>query len=232
MMDKILDPMMKRYQMFAWLGFIIVVISFLVAISAGNASAEFFSADKVTREAAASGSPLVLANATRNALTAWVPAFKFLGLGILLGAITMALGVIIKTLRTLGQHVTDIWPKHLKPGTPEKPMSAKLFPMIMMMGWMLLLIGLLWALSLSGTVSDYWNHSIANELNPAQPGSALLSQLATIVATLPWLGFLRMAGMALLFTGITVALTVIIRTLQTQETILTRFADARTNPSG
>jgi hypothetical protein len=66
-------------------------------------------------------------------------------------------------------------------------------------------------------VTSYWHHSIANGLNPAQPGSALLNQLGTIAATLSWLNVLRFLGMALLFSGITVALTIIIRTLQMQE---------------
>ncbi len=103
--------------------------------------------------------------------------------------------------------------------------------MIMMMGWILLIIGLIWALSLNGVVVDYWNHSIATELNPAESGSALLAQLGLIMGTLPWLGFLRFSGMAFLFTGITVALTVIIRTLQFQEKTLEKFVKARSGGS-
>ena len=93
-------------------------------------------------------------------------------------------------------------------------------------GWLALIIGLIWAFSLNGTVTAYWAHSIANELNPAQPGSALLNQLGLIKATLPWLGFFRFLGMGFLFTGITVALTVIIRTLQGQEKTLRQFIQA------
>ena len=108
-----------------------------------------------------------------------------------------------------------------------KPRAAKLFPMIMMIGWMLLFVGLIIALWLNGTVTSYWNHSIADELNPAEAGSALLSQLGLITSTLPWLAFFRFAGMALLFSAITIALTVIIRTLQFQEKSLERFVEAR-----
>jgi len=114
-----------------------------------------------------------------------VPSFKFVGLGIMLGAITMALGMIIQNLRELGKNVRANWPAQLNPGLPEKPLAAKMFPMIMMMGWMILIVGLIWALGLNGTVTSYWNHSIANELNLAEPGSTLLNQLGTITATLP-----------------------------------------------
>lgn len=227
MMEKMQNAMMKRYQMFVWLGFIIVLIAFLLSLSAANANALFFSADKATREAAGAGSALMTANVIRHSIPTWVPSFKFLGLGIMLGAITMALGVIVKTLRELGKDVMANWPAELNPGVPAKPLAAKLFPMIMMMGWMALVVGLILALWLNGVVTSYWNHSIANELNPAQPGSLLLTQLGLTAGALPWLSFLRFLGMAFLFTGITVALTVIIRTLQFQEKTLHKFVQAR-----
>ncbi len=228
MMEKMQNSMMKMYQMFAWLGLMIVLIAFLVALFSGsNAQAIFFSVDKATREAAGAGSALALANVTRHTVPIWVPALKFLGLGIMLGAITMALGLIATTLRNLGTDVMAQWSAKLNPGTPPKPATAKMFPMIMMMGWLLLIIGLVWAVSLTGVASSYFNHSIATELNPAEAGSALLAQLGVITGTLPWLAALRFLGMGFLFTGITVALTVIIRTLQHQEKTLQTFVNAR-----
>ncbi|MFQ5420343.1 MAG: hypothetical protein ACE5EY_08265 [Anaerolineae bacterium] len=228
MMEKMQNTMMKRYQMFAWLGLIIVLIAFWQALNGANANATFFSVDKATREAAGAGSAIVAANVVRHVTPTWVPSFKFLGLGIMLGAITMALGVIATTLRNLGTDVMSTWPSRLNPGTPPKPRSAKMFPMIMMMGWMVFLIGLIWALGLNGTVASYWNHSIATELNPAQAGSTLLNQLGVIKGSLPWLGALRFLGMGFLLTAITVALTVVIRTLQHQEQNLRQFISART----
>jgi len=80
-----------------------------------------------------------------------------------------------------------------------------------------LVIGIVLA---AGVVSDYWNHSIATELNPAQPGSVLLSQLSVIGTYFYWLNPLRMLGMAFLFTAITVSITVIIGTLRMQTKLL------------
>jgi hypothetical protein len=145
----------------------------------------------------------------------------------MLGAITMALGLIATTLRDLGKDVVAKWPAELNPGVPDRPAAAKMFPMAMMMGWILLIVAFVWALSLSGVAASYWNNSIAEVLNPAQPGSFLLAQLGAIVSTLPWISFVRWLGMAFLFTGITVALTVIIRTLQHQNKTLQTFIDAR-----
>lgn len=227
MMEKMQNTMMKRYQMFAWVGLIIVFIAFWQSLNGADANATFFSVDKATREAAGAGSSLAAANVARHVIRTWVPPFKFLGLGILLGSITMALGVIATTLRNLGTDVMSGWPSRLNPGTPPKPRSAKVFPMIMLMGWLVLIIGLIWALNLNGIVASYWNHSIVTELNPAQAGSALLNQLGIIQGSLPWLGVLRFLGMGLLLTGITVALTVVIRTLQHQEKVLQQFIAGR-----
>ena len=140
----------------------------------------------------------------------------------------MALGSIVTTLRNLGIDVTSKWPAAINPGTPEKPRAAKVFPMLMMVGWMLLIIGVIWAFALNGTVLSYWTHSIATELNPAQVGSTLLNQLGVIKGTLPWLNFLRFAGMSTLFVAITVAIAVIIRTLQFQENMLSDYVKFRT----
>jgi hypothetical protein len=89
---------------------------------------------------------------------------------------------------------------------------------------MLLLAALVIGVVLAtGVVPAYWNHSIANELDLAGPGSALLSQLGTVSSFAGWLDPLRMVGMAFLFSGITLALTVIIGTLRKQAELLIRF---------
>jgi len=226
-MEKMQQAMMKHYKMFAGLGFVIVAIAFLFSLQASEANAVFFSIDKATREAAAAGTNIVAANITRQSVPYWVPSLKFLGLGIMLGAITMALGAIATTLRETGIGVMSNWPKELNPGAPAKPRSAKMFPMLMMMGWMVLLIGLVWALASNATVTAYWSNSIATVLNPADAGSNLLRQLGVIQGAKPWLAALRYTGMALVFTAITIALTVIIRTLQHQEKALRKFVQAR-----
>ena len=82
-------------------------------------------------------------------------------------------------------------------------------------------------LATNSTVTAYWTNSIAATLNPAQAGSVELNQLGLIQGVKPWLAALRYLGMALLFSGITVAVTVIIRTLQHQEKSLRNFVKAR-----
>ena len=154
-MEKTINSMMKHYKMFVGIGLLIVLIAFAYSLVGSNAQAAFFSAGKATQEAAGAGSALVAANVVRHSIPTWVPSLKFLGLGIMLGAITMALGVIATTLRNLGIDIMSKWPAELRPDVPAKPRSAKMFPMLMMMGWMVFLIGLIWAFALNGTVSSY-----------------------------------------------------------------------------
>lgn len=226
-MQKMQDAMMKRYKVFAVAGLLIVLAAFLLSLQAAGANLVFFSVEKAAREAAAPGSNLVAASVTRHSIATWVPSLKFLGLGLMLGAITMALGIIARTLRELGSEMMSYWPADVNPGVPARPRAAKVFPMLMMMGWVVLLAGLILALWLNSTVAAYWANTIATDLNPAGPGSLLLAQLGLISGVQPWVGSLRFMGMALLFTAVTVALTVILRTLQAQEISLRNFVQAR-----
>ncbi len=227
MMENMQKMMMKRYQMFAWTGLIVVLAAFYFSLQVAGASGDFFSATKVAREGAQMGSALSQTNVTRHTLAWWVPSFKFVGLGLMLGAISMALGLIATTLRNLGAEIMAKWPAELNPGLPNKPRSARLFPLLMLMGWFFLAIGLIIAWATAGSVSWYWGHSISSELNPAGPGSNLLQTLGNLVVLEQWLAILRFVGMGFLFTAITVALTVVIRTLQHQELSLAQFIKGR-----
>ncbi|MBQ12459.1 MAG: hypothetical protein CMJ45_13035 [Planctomyces sp.] len=88
--------------------------------------------------------------------------------------------------------------------------------MLMMMGMMVLIAALVIAIVLANISYGYWNHSIATELNPAVEGSQLLGSLATINTVNAWLAPFKFVGMALLLTGIGLALATIIRVLRWQ----------------
>ena len=217
-----IERMMPLYPALAVMGWMFVLIALLVGwFVLSPAQATFFSDGKAIREGALVGSSFVNANLTSHALEAWLPQLKFLGLGLALLAIVMALGTIAKRLRNMGQVVFSQLPEDMRPSLPPPPKQVKLFQISAMMGIMILLIVLVVGLVVDfGVVSDYWNHSIATELNQAQPGSVLLSQLSVISSYFFWLNPVRMVGMAFLFTAITVALTVIIGTLRMQTRLL------------
>ena len=154
-------------------------------------------------------------------LEAWLRQLKLFGLGLGLLAIVMALGTIAKRLRSMGMVIFSQLPEKMRPAVPPPPKRIRLFQLSALMGIMVLMIVLIVGIILAvSVVSGYWNNSIVNDLNPAQPGSALLSQLSVISSYAFWLNPLRMIGMAFLFTAITVALTVIIGALRMQTKLL------------
>ena len=219
------EGMMPMFPMIAVMGWMLVLIYLLIgAFALSPAQATFFSDAKAVREGASAGSAFVQANVASHVIEAWVPQFKFLGLGLGLLAIMMALGTIAKRLRRMGQVISNHMPVELRPATPPIPGRVRVFQLSAMMGVMILLAALIIGIALAaGVVPAYWNHSIASELNPAEPGSALLGQLGIVSSYAAWLDPLRMVGMAFLFTGITIALTVIIGALRLQANILVNF---------
>jgi hypothetical protein len=221
----LVEKMMPAFPMMAVMGWMIVGVALLVGtFFLSPAQAAFFSDAKALREGAASGSVFVQANVTRHVIETWLPQFKFFGLGLGLMAIVMALGTIAKRLRHMGLIITNHMPADLRPSIPPPPKTVRLFQVSTLMGLMILMVVLIIGIVLAVTVvPDYWNHSIANDLNTAGPGSTLLGQLGVVSSFAFWLNALRMTGMAFLFTGISLALLVIVNTLRLQAKLLLGF---------
>lgn len=224
------ERMMPMYPIIAVMGWAFVLIALLVGfLSLGPAQTAFFADAKAVREGAAVGSSFVNANVTRHVIEAWVPSFKFFGLGLGLLAIVMALGIIAKSLQKMGFVISHHIPAGIRPTMPKPPKRVRVFQMSAMMGLMIMLAAMIIGFVLAaGVVPAYWNHGIIAELNPAQPGSTLLTQAGTIFSYAKWLNPLRMVGMALLFTAISIALTVIIGTLKVQAELLIGFYNRQT----
>jgi hypothetical protein len=224
------EKMMPGFGRIAVMGWMIVLIAVLVGIFVlGSAQNTFFSDAKAVREGAAAGSAFVQANVTRHVVEAWVPQFKFFGLGLGLMAIVMALGMIARNLREMGLVITNHMPADLRVSMPAPPKTVRIFQLSTLMGVMILMIVLVIGIVLAtGVVPSYWNHSIAAELNSAVVGSALLTQLGVVSSFAKWLNPLRLFGMAFLFTGITLALIVIIGTLRLQAGLLVKFYNQAT----
>jgi len=217
--------MMPMYPRIAFMGWMFLLISFLVGLlSLSPAWGTFLSDAKAVREGAAVGSAFVQANASIHVTEAWLPQFKFFGLGLGLMAITMALGTIAMKLRAMGEVITSHIPEGQRPAMPAPPKVVRVFQLSTLMGVMILMIALIIGIVLAtGVVPSYWRHSIMNELNPAASGSALLAELGVVSSFATWLNPLRMLGMAFLFTSIILALKVIIGTLQLQAGLLSNF---------
>lgn len=204
----------KMWAPLVLMGAMLVIIGFVIAAITSGDVAAYYTASKAIREAAGTGSFLATTAAGFHAVKIWVPALIFLGMGMLLGGITFIVATILGNLRVAGARVQEalgVEPKVLK-----KLWMAHLFPHLMMMGTMLLLFGMGVAIWLSGVANDYWNHSIATELNVAQAGDPLLRSLGTIEAVSKWLTALKPFGIGFLLAGISLALATIIKVLRFQ----------------
>ncbi len=196
------------------MGMGIVVAAFLVGLWNSGLVASYFSNAKEVREAAAAGSAIVSQKVTIESIFAWLPGFKFLGMGLLFSGITFVLANIINALRAAGAGLQRALGLEVK--ALPKPLTAKIFPPLMMMGLMTLITTFIISLWLAGVSSGYWNHAIKTELDAAQAGSAFLAQLATIQSVKAWLEPLKFVGIAFLLTGISLALATIRKVLQFQ----------------
>ena len=202
----------KMWIPFIAMGFMIVVISFIIGLVNSATAADYYTASKAVREAAERGTDLATQKAFIESTKAWLPAFKFLGVGMLLGGVTFLLATILGALRVGGGRVQEALGFEVKLIKP--PVTARLFPMLMMMGTMVLMAALIIGIVLATIAYDYWNHSIASELNPST--GTLLADLGTINAVKLWLEPFKFVGMALLLTGIGLALATIVRVLRWQ----------------
>jgi hypothetical protein len=132
------------------------------------------------------------------------PGLLFLGIGVLLSAVTFLLATILGELRDGGTGVQQAL------GEPtlilKRPLTGKLFPPAMMMGLMTLVATLV-----TGFVQ-------AAKLDSDPSGAADIGA---------WLGPLRFAGVALLFTGVALALATIVHSLRFQAARIEQLANER-----
>lgn len=204
-----MDKMMQSMAKMMWLssvvmGLVIVLISLFVGWQTSQDISGWLSNPKLIRETAEASSTLALQKASIESTFAWLPGFKFLGMGLLFSGIVFLLATIVGALRQAGvsvQKAAGVQPKVL-----VKPMTAKLFPMMMMIGLLILIINFIVDLNLASSASSYWNHNIKEELDAASSGSKLLAQLSSIQSTKAWVEPLKFVGLAFLFTSIALAL--------------------------
>jgi hypothetical protein len=213
------DRMLARMARSLWamaivMGLAIVIAAFFIGLWNSSLVTTYFSNSKEVREAAAAGTVIVNQKVTIESIFAWLPGFKFLGMGLLFSGITFVLANIINALRAAGAGLQKALGVEAK--MPPKPLQATLFPPLMMLGLMILIIAFIISLWLAGVSASYWNHAIKTELDAARVGSPLLAQLATIQSVKAWLEPLKFVGIALLLTGISMALATIRKILQSQ----------------
>jgi hypothetical protein len=98
-MEKMIQGMMKRYALFIAMGAIMVMLAVIIGtVNAANAAA-YYGVDKVTREASLEWAQVRVGV---ESILVWLLYFKFLGVAMIMGGITMAVGLISLKLQNLG----------------------------------------------------------------------------------------------------------------------------------
>jgi hypothetical protein len=215
-MEKMMQALMRQFRLIIALGFMMIVLSLIIgAINAGNATA-YYAVDKATRETSAQWVPV---RAAVESTVIWLPYFKFLGLGMILAGITMALGLIATRLRVLGTEVMGSLPQTARQPVPGKPRSATYMRLLMMSGLMVIIIGLVVAIGTAATAGAVFSNPIP-VIDATPTGSALLQDLARIHANEAWLEAFKFVGVALLFLSIVSGLSTVLFSLRSQQTTL------------
>jgi hypothetical protein len=115
-MQKLIGKMARMYPLFILMGFMIVITAFVVGYLNSQAAAAYFAESKAVRE-----TTLMAQRATIESVGLWLPYFKFLGIGLILSGIVMALRVIIDALKGAGNQVLANLPEGKRPALPATP---------------------------------------------------------------------------------------------------------------
>jgi len=211
-MDRMISKMSKTYPMMIVVGLMIVVIAFIIGFVNSQTAADYFSLDKATRETS-TGGDFRDDRATIESVSLWLPYFKFLGIGILLGGIVMALRVIIDNLRDVGEEVLSNLDESKRPALPTPPWYALLMPMLMLIGEIIFIFALIIALGIASNARKLFGDNYINDIDS---NAGLTSDLSDIKTVSAWLVPLKFLAIATEFLAIAIGLATIIYILTAQ----------------
>lgn len=215
-MQRLIGKMAPRYPMLIIAGFATVIITFVIGIFNSRTAAAYFATPKKLRE-----TQLMAQHASFGSIDQWLPYLKFLGLGLILGGIVMALRVIIDHLKEAGNDVLSNLPPDQRAAMPATPWYAKLMPMVMLLGEMLLVVALAGSFRVAQLVGSVFSNPNPT-IDAAGAGSPILTQWQTVEALTSWLVPLKFVGLSTLFLAIVMGLATIIYILNAQTEILDR----------
>jgi hypothetical protein len=151
----------------------------------------------------------------------WLPRFQLLGMGLMFGGITFLLATILGNLRLAGAMVQKQSGRRML--APKPPWSAQLFPLLMMMGLMILIGALVVSIVVATTASDVFGNPIST-INAAESGSNLLGDFQDVKTFGAWLQAFAFTGLALVLSGIVLALYTIAQALRFQHGRIAQMA--------
>jgi hypothetical protein len=210
--------MMQKVARYMWLpmllmGVMVIVASVGLSIANAAAASDYFGLPKEVREAANASASVIDDRQFIESTNVWLPGFQLLGIGLILAAITFSLANILGVFRAGGVRIQQAFGREAQSLTP--PITARLFPMLMMMGLVILIVNLIISAFIGGLAWDVYGHSVA-EINAAEPGSSLLGDLGTVNTYKAWLTPLKFVGLAFILVGISFAVHTILQVIRFQ----------------
>lgn len=172
--QQFIGKMARMYPILIAMGFMIVAIAFGVGYVNSQTVAEYFSQPKVLRE-----TTLLAERASIESVGLWLPYFKFLGIGLILGGIVMALRIIIDGLKGAGEEVLANLPEKIRPTLPSPPWYG---PMMPMLGLPVFIVALIVGLGKAADARALFANPLPT-IDAAGAGTALLATLEGIKAT-------------------------------------------------
>ena len=214
------EPAMTGMQEMAsrmWLpmflmGAMVLIASLVIGAVQSDLSTNLFEVTKTTREVSPSGSMLDKQEFIETT-SIWLPRFQLLGMGMMFGGITFLLATILGNLSLAGAMVQKQSGRRML--APKPPWSAQLFPMLMMIGLMILIGALVVSIVIAITAGDVFGNPIST-INAAESGSGLLGDFQDVQTFGAWLQAFAFTGLALVLSGIVLALYTISEALRFQ----------------
>ena len=213
-MDTMIGKMAKMFPMMIALGFMIALAAFFVGYNNAQTAAAYFAQPKVIRE-----TTLMAQRVSMESIGLWMPTFKFLGIGLILAGIVMALRTIIDKRKGTSEEVLLNLPANAQTQLPAGPWYGRLMPLVMMLPEMFFLIAFGIGLWLSGIARIVFAHPLP-EIDAAGAGSALLNGTQTIHIVEGWLVPFKFFAISTEFLAITMGLATIIFILSVQTKML------------
>ncbi len=220
---------MQKMAAVMWLPMLLMGLMILFAglglsIAKASFASDYFGVEKGIREAANAPGSLIDKRQFIEFVNVWLPGFQLLGVGFILSAITFALANILGVFRAGGVQIQKAFGK--EPQTLTPPLTAKLFPMLMMMGLMILIANLIIAVVIGTIAWDVYGHPVA-EINAAESGSGLLGDLGTVNTYKMWLEPFKFVGLATILVGISMAVHTILQVIRFQGQRIRELAAGR-----
>ncbi len=203
------------------MGAMVLIASLVIGAVQSGLSTDLFEVTKTTREVSPSGS-LLDKQEFIETTSIWLPRFQLLGMGLMFGGITFLLATILGNLRLAGAMVQKQSGRRML--APKPPWSAQLFPMLMMMGLMILIGALVVSIVIAITAGDVFGNPIST-INAAESDSGLLGDFQDVKTFGAWLQSFAFTGLALVLSGIVLALYTIAQVLRFQHSRIAEMAE-------